>query len=65
MRTVTKNQAAQKLVKIVALPEFTEDIALGYVEVILDIEYNNERDDLDEYDIDYLVDAAGQDGWLD
>ena len=59
MRKLTKNQAAQKLVKIVALPEFTEDIALGYVE------YNNERDDLDEYDIDYLVDAAGQDGWLD
>lgn len=65
MKTMSKNQAAQKLVKIVGLPEFTEDIAYGYVEVILDIEYNNERDDLDEYDIDYLVDAAGQDGWLD
>lgn len=65
MKKLTKDQAAQKLVKMIGLPEFTKDVAYGYVEIYLDIEFNNERDYVEELDMDYLLDSAGEDGWLD
>lgn len=65
MKKLTKDQAAQKLVKMINLPDFTTDMAHGYVETYLDIEFNNQRNYVEELDMDYLLDAAGEDGWLD
>ena len=62
MRKLTKNQAAQKLVKIVALPEFTEYIATSYVEVFFDM-FGQTL--VGEFDFDVMLDSAGEDGWLD
>ena len=65
MKKLTTDQAAQKLVEMIGLPNFTEDMAHGYVEMFLDIEFNFERDYVEELDMYYLLDAAGEDGWLD
>lgn len=62
MKTFTKKQAVQKLVKIVDLPEFTEDTATSYVEAFF---YMFGQTLVGEYDFDVMLDSAGQDGWLD
>ena len=63
MKKLTTTQAAQKLVKMIGHPEFTEDIAHGYVEMFLDIEFNHQRDYVEELDMYYLLDSACEDGW--
>lgn len=62
MKNYNKQQASQKLMKMIALPEFTEDIATSYVEVFLDMSGQNQ---VDEYDFDIMLDSAGEEGWLD
>ena len=62
MKTYNKQQATQKLMKIIALPEFTEDIATSYVEVFFDM-FGQTL--VGEYDFDVMLGSAGQDGWLD
>lgn len=62
MKIYNKKQAAQKLVKMISVPEFTEDIASGYVEVFLDMAGKTK---VEEYDFDIILDSAGEEGWLD
>lgn len=62
MKTYNQQQATQKLMKIVGLPEFTEDIATSYVEGFF---YMFGQTLVGEYDFDVMLDSAGQDGWLD
>lgn len=62
MKNYNKQQAAQKLMKMVSVPEFTKDIATSYVEVFLDMSGQTQ---VDEYDFDIMLDSAGEEGWLD
>lgn len=62
MKIYNKQQAAQKLVKMINVPEFTEDVAYGYIEEFLDMAGQIE---IEEYDFDIILDSAGEYGWLD